>query len=243
MTRSGTYRSRSGVGMIELLMALAIGGLVLGLAAAFFGLQTRVSRDTQARNELNVRARAVGEAIVQDVRMAGARAVVDSEGRVVFRSALPCDPDPVAGTQNECVTVRLTGVEDHVDRVEVYYVSSLFLEAGTGVGQVCRRVTYELVVGTLYRSDVECASAPAARNFATEFAADIRSLAVRFMCNDATLATPDPQACYTADDGFVREGQVTVDLASPRDPRLSIEFELATAMLNMRAPDRFAEAP
>lgn len=238
-------KQRRGVGLIELLVALAIGGMVLGLAAAFFGQQARLSRDTQARNEINIRARAVGEALLQDIRMAGARAVVDSDGRVVFRSLLPCDPDPDNGGSNECLTVRGSAEADTVDfGLDVYYVSSLFLTGdGTETGEVCRRVTYELVGSTLFRSDVECASAVQSRSFATEFASDVSRIALAFVCSDAGTATADPQDCFATADGFVREGQVTVEVASPRDANQSLLFASATTMPNMRAPNRFAQAP
>ena len=245
MNRTVHLSHQRGVGLIELLVALAIGGMVLGLAAAFFGQQARVSRDTQARNEINIRARAVGEAILQDLRMAGARAVVDSDGRVVFRSVLPCDPDPENGSLNSCVTVRDGTDSATVDfALEVYYVSSLFLTGdGTETGQVCRRVTYELAGSTLFRSDTECANGVQARSFATEFASDVSSITLSFVCNDAGAATANPQDCFGTGDGFVREGQVSVDVGSPRDARQALQFESATAMLNMRAANRFAEAP
>ena len=217
---------------------------MLSLAGAFFGQQARVTRETQARNEINVRARAVGEAMLQDLRIAGARAVVDDAGWVVFRSALPCDPDPLAGVPNECVTVRAAAGGVGVDRLEVYYVSSLFLaDDGITTTNVCRRVTYELDGTTLFRSDVECESAPEARSFATEFATDVTGFTVQFMCNDAGTPTTNPQSCYGSEGGFVRESQVAVDVASTRGGQLPLRFESATSMLNMRAPDRFVEMP
>jgi type II secretory pathway component PulJ len=244
MKRARSLDSRRGVGLVETLIALAIGGLVLSLAGAFFGQQARVTRETQSRNEINIRARAVGEALLQDLRMAGARAVVDAEGTVAFRSALPCDPDPLSGVPNECVTVRPASGGTGVDLVEVYYVSSLFLaDDGVTATNACRRVTYELDGTTLHRSDVECASGPDSRTFATEFATDVTALTVQFMCSDAGTPTTDPQSCYASEGGFMRESQVAVEVGSARDQRLALRFESAASMLNMRAPDRFVEGP
>ena len=222
-------------------MALAIGGIVLGLAGAFFAQQSRVSRDTQSRNEINIRARAVGEALLQDIRMAGARAVRGSDGRVVFRSTLPCDADPTDATStNTCVTVAR---DDGVQRLETMYVSSLFLTGdGTDTSQVCRRITYHLHGTTLHRSDVECSGSADDASFASEFATDVQRIDLQFVCNDASVVT-DPQACFATEDGFIRESQLSVTVGSPRDRDLALAFESATAMLNMRAPSRYAEAP
>ena len=235
------FASSRGAGLIELLMALAIGSIVLGLAGAFFAQQSRVSRDTQARNEINIRARAVGEALLQDVRMAGARAVLGSDGRVVFRSALPCDADPADVTStNTCVTVAGDG---GVQRLETMYVSSLFLAGdGTDTSQVCRRITYQLDGTTLYRSDVECSGSGDETSFATEFAADVQRIELQFVCNDASVVS-DPQVCFATEDGFIRESQLSVRVGSPRDRDLALLFESATSMLNMRAATRYAEAP
>ena len=126
----------------------------------------------------------------------------------------------------------------------MYYVSSLFLGGdGLTTTNVCRRVTYELDGTTLHRSDVECGSGSAARSFATEFASDVTTLTVQFMCSDAGTPTTDPQSCYASEGGFIRESQVAVQVGSARDQRLALRFESAASMLNMRAPDRFVEGP
>jgi prepilin-type N-terminal cleavage/methylation domain-containing protein len=232
--------SRSGVGLVELLVALAIGGIVLGVVAAFFGQQARVTRDTQARNEMNIRARAVVEAVVQDIRMAGARAAVDDAGRTAFRRALPCD------SADTCI--RVEGDASGISRLEVQYVSSLFLEGRPVDGGVegivantCRRVAYDLQGSTLFRSDVDCDAADDLDpGFATEFATDVESIQVSFICNEGTFSV-DPSDCFSPAGGFVREGQVTATLNSRIAAQFDVTLRSATATPNMRSFDRFVE--
>jgi hypothetical protein len=231
--------SRSaGVGLVELLIALAVGGIILGVAAAFYGQQARVTRETQARNDLNVRGRAVLEAVVQDVRMAGARAAVDDSGRTAFRRSLPCDAD------DECIVVDLAGGD--VERLQVQYVSSLFLEGAAQGGvdgvvpSVCRTVTYEFAGGTLFRSDVECGVAALPNGFATEFARDVERLELAFVCGDGGLEE-DARDCFGEPLGFVREARVGVTVGSARVADLRLELSSATVTPNMRSFDRFVE--
>lgn len=261
---AGRGADRRGVGLVELLIALAIGGVVLGVTAAFYGQQTRVTRETQARNDANLRARGVLEAIVQDVRMAGARAAVDASGRTAFRRELPCD------ASNSCITVARSAAEPETEesggesgaggqaalagviRLQVQYVSSLFLDPDVGVSaataqgvvvDVCRTVTYDLVGTTLYRSDVECGDEPLDDGFATEFARDVVSIGAAFVCSeDATSPVGDPTTCF-GDSAleFVREARVDVVVESPRDPNLTVELSSATTTPNLRPFDRFQE--
>lgn len=244
VARQAYARSTRGVGLVELLIALAVGGIVLGVAAAFYGQQTRVTRETQARNDLNVRGRAVLEAVLQDVRMAGARAAVDGSGRTAFRRVLPCDGE------DECISVDVgTG---GVERLQVEYVSSLFLdgaaEGGVGgvVPNVCRTVTYDLVGTTLYRSDVECGSAVLPNTFATEFARNVDAVDLQFVCSDRDVdgdarIEGDARDCFGGPLDFIREARVTVTVTSARDPNLRLELESATTTPNMRSFDRFLE--
>jgi prepilin-type N-terminal cleavage/methylation domain-containing protein len=61
-TRDSVRDRQRGLGLVELLVAMAVAGIIMVVVAAFFAFQSRVARDTQARNEINVRARAVAEA-------------------------------------------------------------------------------------------------------------------------------------------------------------------------------------
>ena len=243
-----------GLGLVELLVALAVGGIVLGIVASFFSFQSRVSRDTQARNELNIRARAVAEALIQDLRLAGARAVVDPTGRAVFVEGF--DGDCAAFAQ--CVSVQPENLDDGDEflGMTVWYASSLFLDEGEDNewdrSQSCRRIDYRLGVDgsggrVLYRSDVSCADPPTVtqvEQFEFEFAVDIESIAIQFVCGDGgPEATLDPARCYESGTlGFVREAQVEVLAVSPRSPRLGPEqVSLSATLVNMRSPTRFRE--
>jgi prepilin-type N-terminal cleavage/methylation domain-containing protein len=237
-----------GFGLVELLVVLAIAGIILGVVAAFFSMQTRVSSETQARNELNVRVRAVAEALVQDLKLAGSRAVVDDAGRAAFVRI----DDPACFNRAECVTVIRTGSDLSVT---LFYVSSLFLEGGLTsdlvqpvgvVAPACRRIDYFLdgTSRVLYRRDVLCNETlvPDVQSFAFEFADGIEKINLAFVCSGGTNVT-DPALCYDGADvsKFVREGQVSVSGLSDRRSRPDLEMELSTAMPNMRSSLRFQE--
>jgi hypothetical protein len=221
---------------------MAITGIILLVVAAFFGLQARVTRDTQARNELNVRTRAALEAIVQDVKMAGARAVVDAAGRAVFRRHLDCD------AADACLVVLES--EGRIEGLRVEYISSLFLTGLVPTGpdpdvppNACRRIQYTLQDRTLYRSDVQCDAVDVAPNFATELAADITGITAGFACGpdgDGTLVAT-PATCFGAADGFVREVQLTLSAVSPRPQGFDLSLASATTTPNLRSALRFGE--
>jgi len=244
-------RAQFGVGLVELLVVLGITGAILGVVGAFFAFQAGVSRDTQLRNSLNIGARTVLEAVAQDLKMAGARAVFDEQDNLVdFRNVLPCEPDP---DDDEGVWTCLI-VDDGVDGnlvLEIEYLSSLFLD--DGLGEVCRRVVYRLDAssGTVYRIDVRCDAPldelPTFDGFESEFAQDIELMAVEFVCgpgggDDETVPIPvsgsDPARCFRDGYEFVREGRLTV--VAERNGR-SVELSTATSMPNLRDPFRYAQ--
>jgi prepilin-type N-terminal cleavage/methylation domain-containing protein len=251
-------RARQGLGLVELLVALAVVGIIVTVVGAFFAFQSRVSRDTQARNELDVRVRGVAEALVQDLRMAGARAVVDTSGRARF---LPGDLLPSAcwGT-GECVSVTLREGGEF-ESMTIWYASSLYLTAdltgdpdadGPILGESCREVEYRLDDAgggesqVLYRSDTPCSETsalPIAR-FENEFAVGVAGIDVSFICGSGD-PNPDPSACFNvgldASDRFAREAQVTVTATSDRRQDIAAAVELSTTLANLRAPDRFRE--
>lgn len=232
---------RSGITLVELLVAVAVAGVVLSIVMVFFSFQTRMTRDTQARTELNVRTRSVLEAVVQDVKLAGARAVVDASGQAVFRRELDCDA--TASLDYSCVSV-------HTEGLEIEYISSLFLEGLVATGttpqvppEACRSVRYTLRDRTLYRSDVECGVAAMAPGFATELANDITSVSTEFVCGPGSgAAVSDPATCFAA-DGFVREARITVAATSPRPQGFDLTLASSTTTPNLRSAFRFEATP
>jgi hypothetical protein len=225
------------------------------VVAAFFAFQSRVARDTQARNELNVRARAVAEAIIQDLRLAGARAVVDTAGRAmfVFREEVV---DADCRLDARCVEVEALedGASGAVRGMTVWYASSLFLTGPLGSGdtvppEACRRVDYQLVEGTLYRNDSPCALGEPGNIavFDNEFADSIASLVVHFVCGDDGVPNVDGLVADAADcfgsstAPYVREAQVEVTAVSDRRGELAEELSLSATLVNLRSPGRFGE--
>ena len=236
-------RARLGLGLVELLVVLGVAGVVLGVVGSFFAFQASVSRDTQIRNSLNIGARTVLEAVAQDLKMAGARAVFDEEDNLVdFRNVLPCEE--AVEDSGDWTCLILGDEEDEADDafvLEIEYLSSLFLD--DGLGAVCRRVVYrfDALSGTVFRSDVGCRDTPIAVGFETEFAQDIASLNVEFVCGPGGgdgVPVPDPARCFLDDYEFVREGRLTV--TAERDGR-AVTLTTATGMPNLRDPNRYSE--
>lgn len=247
---SRRHARRTGLSLVELLIAVAIVGIVLTVVAAFFVQQANLTRDTQARNELGIRLRGVAEAIAQDFQLAGSRAIVDAAARSAYVQAVDVACTGSSGVRDECVVV--TQDPDVVGggfAATIYYVSSLMLgaaaDARTAAAQqeACRRIDYLLVDSVVYRSDLRCSDpVPASLvTFEFEFANGIRNIIVDFVCDDATTVGPSADVCYglAGGENFVREGRVRVIGASPRSAALVDEVSLAAGMPNMRPPVRF----
>lgn len=244
--RDGSRRTL-GVSLIELLIVLAIGGLLLTMVTAFFGQQARVSRRTQAANELNVRVRTVAEAIAQDLQLAGSRAIVDASGTSAYVPSVDAqctrtiDGEDV---RDSCV-VGPTASSLPLE-FTVFYASSLLLDPSQSATDaaaqdvVCRRVRYALdTTGTVFRRDVPCSTSVVSdiRTFENEFANDIESVTVKFACADDPGVWLDQAVdCYDSPTGFVREGRVQVVAASGRVDGLEAEVTLSAHMPNMRPP-------
>jgi prepilin-type N-terminal cleavage/methylation domain-containing protein len=252
ISTSRTPRDRQrGLGLVELLVAIAVAGIIMVVVAAFFAFQSRIARDTQARNEINVRARAVAEAIIQDLRLAGARAVVDTSGRAMFVDMVEsdCSQDAV------CVAVDALGGGEAgtIRAMTVWYASSLFLNGALPSGgspptEACRRVDYSLTAGTLYRSDAECVAGEPddMENFANDFADSIQSVVLWFVCGDDGVGgdglVTNPTDCFGSSTApYVREARVDVTAVSERRADFVEEVSLSATLVNLRSPTRFRE--
>jgi type II secretory pathway component PulJ len=257
LMKTRCLRRSRGLGVVELLVVLAIAGIIMVVVAAFFSFQSRVSRDTQARNEIHIRARAAAEAVVQDLRLAGARALVDSTGRAAFLpdGVLPSD----CQSQARCVSVVLNA-QGELQSITVWYASSLFLPGNLSddgaAEQACRRIEYRLsptaVEGDpriLYRSDVTCddaATGADVETFENEFVDGIAVLDIEFWCgDDVTVPVSDPGECFAdeIDQGvrYVREARVDITAVSDRRQDLEEQVSLSVTLVNMRSPTRFGE--
>lgn len=256
-------RLEAGLSLVELLVVVAVVGVILASVAAFFTLQTRVARETQAQNELQVRMRAVAEAVAQDLQLAGARAMTDSAGsaRAVTAVLANCNSLP-DGAQYACARVDVDEDSGDVTSATFVYASSLRVAPAETVAspdalaRVCRVIRYERVTdetaadfGALYRSDERCLDAAGALvpTPANLFARDVVGLEVLFACGVerpvGAVAVPDDlktdtTECFELEGGFVREGivEITGRSSDARVARQEYTVRLSAAMPNLRRP-------
>jgi len=232
--------SQRGITVVELLIVMAIVGVVLTLLATFFATQTRISNEVQARNHVETTLRSVAEVVMQDLQLAGSRAGYD--GTRVTYIDLRSSPEPSdtespewvtwksaqcsSGHRDGCVDVG-TGSSD----LTIYYATSL----DRGGGSACRRVDYLLDEGTLFRRDVACHDTSTSfEGFA--FADGIDEFSVSFICHDPDNMVPDIADCYTATT-YPREATVRVGgHVIVRGEALSSSVTLATSLPNLRPP-------
>ena len=229
--------------LVELLVASAVVGAILAIVGAFFVTQARVTRDVQDRNELNMRLRAVGEGIAQDLQMAGARAVV-----VANVPEYVSDVPEVGGSCAEahvvCEDVSHTPLTPPVV-LSVVYASSLWPQIAATSS--CRWVVYRLdaASGDLFRQDLPCPVGGGAppfgdldpTSFASRFATDIMSVDITYACvAESAEVSPrsDPAACYAEGRGGVRAATVSLVANGRRVGGRSELFELTVTMPNTR---------
>jgi prepilin-type N-terminal cleavage/methylation domain-containing protein len=199
-----------GLTILELMVALAIFGIVLAIATRFFASQSQDTRIVQERNEVQDRARLVLQMVSQDLILAGSsRFIRNNEVRFDAANWVSCAPG----------TPCLTGTDntDH-DTFVTRYHTSLYPS-----GQECRSIGYSFNATTLMRADVPCSQAPTgaiAAGSYLEFATQITQLNIRYVCGDSAATEVGlPSGCIAVanpTERFVRAALVTVTAASPQ---------------------------
>ncbi|WP_299428091.1 prepilin-type N-terminal cleavage/methylation domain-containing protein [uncultured Meiothermus sp.] len=199
-----------GLTILELMVALAIFGIVLAIATRFFASQSQDTRIVQERNEVQDRARLVLQMVSQDLILAGSsRFIRNNEVRFDAANWVSCAPG----------TPCLTGTDhtDH-DTFVTRYHTSLYPS-----GQECRSIGYRFNATTLMRADVPCSQAPTgaiAAGSYLEFATQITQLNIRYVCGDSAATEVGlPSGCIAVanpTERFVRAALVTVTAASPQ---------------------------
>jgi type II secretory pathway component PulJ len=225
-------RQTLGVTVVELLIVMAILGIIMTVLAAYFVQQTRLTSQTQARNEVEVKVRTVAEVMAQDILMSGSR-IINSNGSV--RSVALSDYCTLSAVDDDpCVRV------DSGLLVTTFYATSLrgepFEDEINGVtvtiDPACRRVIYRLDNdGTLRRSDVACVRNDSLQPFAT----NITAATVTFECANGTVVS-DPLSCYGASSFPI---QATIAVAGRSDntrENLDANVTLTATMPNLRPP-------
>ncbi|GAB6942825.1 PilW family protein [Thermus brockianus] len=170
--------NQKGFSLVELLVALAILVVLLGVAVRYFASTAEMARETQAKSELQDRVRMVMQIVSGDLQLAGARYWNSDTHNRVF--VLPAG-EILQGTNNQAK-----------DTLSVYYVTSL-----RDSNQACRRVDYDFQNDTLRRSDVN--ATPSTGNECTgpttsfqPLAENILALDIQYLCSDGTTKdTPE----------------------------------------------------
>jgi prepilin-type N-terminal cleavage/methylation domain-containing protein len=220
-------RRFQGVTVVELLIVMAILGIIMSVLAAYFVQQTRLTSGTQARNEVEIKVRTVAEIIAQDLQMAGSRIVYIGD-TVHNVTELATGGHCTSTAENDDPCVRI----DEGSLLTIYYASSL-----RSVSDACRKVRYSFGTGSnahvLNRADNRCAV-----SFSPQpLASNITDVEINFECaNGVALdAGVDPLQCYTVHGSFPIQGTVTVTGRSD-NPREDIEVSvtLSATMPNLR---------
>lgn len=163
--------------IIEMLVAMAILGIVIGLVAQYFVRQNELTRQAQAKSEVQDKVRTVMQLITQDLQLAGASQYVDSSGTT--SNLLSC---PGGG----CLSGSSSGLKDSL---ELSYVTSL-----RPAGEACRRVSYTFSGNTLQRVEATCGSA---LPDPVELASNILALDIQYVCSNGNRLDnyPDTTNC------------------------------------------------
>ena len=225
-------RLKVGLTVIELLIVLALLGMLMALLMSFFSAQLRVAGQTQARNEAAVKLRTVAELLVQDLQMAGARAVVDSGGMQTVLSDDICilEPGYEEGGAGEVPPCLEYAQQDSgaMAGLRLFYASSL------RTSNPCRQISFETGSSTLRRSDVRCdASSQSLQPVAT----NVDEVRIEFACGSGERpAGNDPLACYEA-GSYPHRAVVTVSGRADLPPHETEATVTLTAMLANLRPE------
>ncbi len=181
---------KRGLTLVELLLALALLGVVLLVSLRYFIISGETARLTQARNELQDRIRVGMQLVTGDLQLAGARYWTQGTGALGF-------------TLGQVLVGENRGVQD---TLTVRYVTSLRAQ-----DSACRRVDYRMEGETLERSDVNIT--PSAGTDCLEgtpsfgpLADAILALDIRYICSDGSLR--DDPNCPTGT--YPRSARVTL---------------------------------
>jgi len=214
---------RSGFTIIEAVVALLILTIVLGLAINYFVQQAELTKQTQARNEVQDKVRSVMQVVTQDLQLAGSSRYVDSSGNTSKPGNLSCSP------ASNCLSATSNGL---LDRFTVNYVTSL-----QDTTNACRRVDYAFSGDTLRRSDLACGSDPATAlaDPANNLAENILAVDIQYQCSNGNDLNnfPDNTNC-PAGTSYPRSAVVSIVGKSnnPSPKTSSIRYTTPTDFVN-----------
>ncbi len=183
-------RFRAGFTLIELLVAMALLVVVLGIVGVYFARQAALTRDTQARTQVQDAARSAMQIVTNDLLAAGSNQYYPSGATAVTAVSL-----------NGAIPTGTDG--GLTDSVTLEYVSSL----RPTLSSACRHVVYRVVSGQLERSDVACG----ATNSFSVLADHVLAFNLDYMCSNGQMAaTPGDCPANT----YVRSVKVGLMLSS-----------------------------
>ena len=194
-------RSSGGFSLIELLIAMVIMVIVLGMASVFFAQQTALQRAVQSRNDVQDRIRMATQLITQDLSLAGAAVRIAPDG-TIDRDAGVADCGPTAAVR--CLDLGFDpdiGIET-ASTLRLRYLSSQF-----PTGEACRDIAYRIVAGTLQRRDVACSPVSGTGGF-IDLAPDMLGFKVVVVCS--TGLRVDAFGQDSCPDGYGRSAIVSV---------------------------------
>ncbi|WP_027893809.1 PilW family protein [Calidithermus chliarophilus] len=163
--------------LIEMLVAMAILGVVMGVVSQYLVRQNELTRQAQAKSEVQDKVRTIMQLITQDLQLAGASQYVSGNGAT--SNLLSC---PGTG----CLSGSSSDVKDSLD---LSYVTSL-----RTASEACRRVSYTFSGSTLQRVETTCGSPLPTP---VELASNILAVDVQYVCSNGNKLNnyPDTTNC------------------------------------------------
>jgi hypothetical protein len=205
--------SRTGLTVIELLIAAFVLVTVLGLGGAFLAQQVTLQRAVQARNDVQDRVRVVLQVVAQDFSLAGNSVLSTPTGGIRLENPGLCRNVANPNEDRACVSLETRGsaIADETGGNRFSTVALRYLSSQFPAGQECRDVRYEAIEdGSLLRSDVPCEAAPQL----IEFATNVEVFTVVLRCSDGT---PLPEYTTPVDCGGGYPRTAVITFASRSD--------------------------
>lgn len=200
-------KSRSGITIVELLIAGFILTVILGIVSTFLSQQSRLNRATLIASEVQDKTRLVMQLVVQDLQLGGAKKYIDENGDNLSTSGISSCPSD--GSENTCLTASGSGAQDVFSTVYVNTVRS--------PAEACREVGYRFEGNMLQRADRDCSGSADLLDPTTDASAysdlapNILGLDIQYKCSDSTPMSnyPDQTLCPVG-AGYLRSAVVTV---------------------------------
>lgn len=234
------HHRTNGITIVELLVALAIASIFLGLITAYLNSTMRHNDHRQRQQALNDITRTITEQAAQDLQNAGAQGYVDATGNARYVQRIQGATSDTSGLTNECTSTDRSGCV-------ILTSNTLRLVHATSLqpNNPCRSVeyTYEPNTNTLYRAEVDCGDTPPAPINDTILGDNITSFSVTFYCAPtptAPTSTTNPTTCY-ANNSVITAARIDVTAEAPSSHgTISDTFHLTVNTPNLQRLDPYS---